>query len=120
MLVIYNLILNGKQSRDLTYVSDAVDAFIAISQSKKANQKVINFGTGKHQTVIFLARQIKKLSNSNSKIVYIPARKSEVQRLTCDPRLCKKLTGWKAKVDIISGLKENIIWAKKNKIWIAT
>ena len=111
---------DGLQSRDLTYVSDAVDALLKVGLSKKTKQKVINFGTGKHQTVIFLARQIKKLSNSNSKIVYIPARKSEVQRLTCDPRLCKKLTGWKAKVAIISGLKENIIWAKKNKIWIAT
>jgi nucleoside-diphosphate-sugar epimerase len=105
---------HGLQSRDLTYVSDAVDAFLKIGLSKKTNQKVLNFGTGKHHTIIFLAKQIKKLSNSKSKIVYIAKRKAEVQRLTCDPGLCKKLTGWTAKVDIITGLKKNIEWAKKN------
>jgi len=105
---------SGMQSRDLTYVSDAVDAFLKIGISKKTNQKVINFGTGKHQKIINLAKWIKKLSKSSSKIIHIPERKAEVQRLTCDANLCKKLTGWSAKVDIITGLKKNIEWAKKN------
>jgi nucleoside-diphosphate-sugar epimerase len=105
---------DGKQSRDLTYVSDAVDAFLKVGISKKTIQKVINFGTGKHQKIIFLAKQIKKLSNSRSKIIHIPERKAEVNRLTCNSNLCKRLTGWHPKIDIITGLKKNIEWAKKN------
>lgn len=105
---------SGNQSRDLTYVSDAVDAFLKVGASKKTNKIVVNFGTGKHHTVIFLAKSIKRLSKSNSKIIFIKERKAEVQRLTCDATLCKKLTGWKPKVDIIQGLKKNIEWAKKN------
>lgn len=105
---------SGNQSRDLTYVSDAVDAFLKVGASKKTNKIVVNFGTGKHHTVIFLAKTIKRLSKSNSKIIFIKERKAEVQRLTCDATLCKKLTGWKPKVDIIQGLKKNIEWAKKN------
>lgn len=104
----------GNQSRDLTYVSDAVDAFLKVGASKKTNKIVVNFGTGKHHTIIFLAKAIKRLSKSNSKIIFINERKAEVQRLTCDATLCKKLTGWKPKVDIIQGLKKNIEWAKKN------
>ena len=105
---------NGLQSRDLTYVSDAVEAFLKIGKSKKTSQKILNFGTGKHQTIIFLANQIKKLAKSKSKIIHIPVRKAEVQRLTCDFTLCKKLTGWTPKVNIIEGLKKNIEWEKKN------
>ncbi len=105
---------NGLQSRDLTYVSDAVEAFLKIGKSKKTTQKILNFGTGKHQTIIFLAKQIKKLAKSKSKIIHIPVRKAEVQRLTCDFTLCKKLTGWTPKVNIIEGLKKNIEWEKKN------
>lgn len=105
---------SGNQSRDLTYVSDAVDAFLKVGASKKTNKIVVNFGTGKHHTIIFLAKAIKRLSKSNSKIIFINERKAEVQRLTCDATLCKKLTGWKPKVDIIQGLKKNIEWAKKN------
>ena len=103
----------GKQSRDLTYVSDAVNAFIIVSQSKKSLQKVINFGTGKDYSINFLAKEIKKISKSNSKIIHVPERKAEVQRLTCDATLCKKL-GWKNKIDIYTGLKLNIEWAKQN------
>ena len=104
---------DGNQSRDLTYVSDAVDAFLKVGMSKKTLKKVVNFGTGKHQKIIFLAKKIKQLSKSKSKIIFIPARKAEVERLTCDASLCKKLTGWTPKVDIITGLKKNIEWEQK-------
>ena len=82
-------------------------------QIKKLIKKVINFGTGKHHNIIFLAKTIKELSKSKSKIVFIDQRKAEVQRLTCDSSLCKKLTGWKPKVNIIEGLRRNIEWQKK-------
>ena len=55
------------------------------------------------------------LKIEKSKIVHITERKAEVQRLTCDAKLCKRL-GWRHKVDIKTGLKLNIEWAKKN--WI--
>ena len=66
-------------------------------------------------TINFLAKEIKRISGSNSRIIHIPERKAEVQRLTCDASLCKKL-GWKHKIDIYKGLKLNIDWARKN--WI--
>ena len=105
---------DGKQSRDLTYVSDAVSAYLQIGANKRTNQKVINFGTGKHHSVIYLAKKIKELTKSKSKIKFIKARKAEVQRLTCNADLCKRLTSWKPKINIVNGLIENIEWAKKN------
>ena len=105
---------DGQQSRDLTYVSDAVDAFLKVGSSSKTNKIVVNFVTGKHHSIIFLAKKIKQLSKSKSKIIFIKKREAEVERLTCDASLCKKLTGWKPKVDIIEGLKKNIDWARKN------
>lgn len=105
---------DGKQSRDLTFVSDAVRAFLMISSSKKTDHKVINFGTGKDYNINFLANNIKSLCNSSSKIVHIKRRLAEVNRLTCDFSLCRKLIKWKPQVKIIDGLKLNIDWAKKN------
>ena len=104
---------DGKQSRDLTYISDAVTAFLLVAEKKQCLKKVINFGTGKDYTINFLAKEIKKISQSKSKIVYISKRKSEVQRLTCDARFCMSL-GWKHKIDINNGLKLNIEWALRN------
>ena len=104
---------DGKQSRDLTYVSDAVEAFLLVAEKKQCLQKIINFGTWKDYTINFLANEIKRLANSKSKIVYISKRKAEVQRLTCDAKLCMSL-GWRSKIDIIKGLKLNIDWAFEN------
>ena len=106
---------SGKQSRDLTYVSDAVNAFLLVAKNKKCLKQVINFGTGKDYNINFLANKIKMISKSSSKIIHIPERKAEVQRLTCDAKFCKSL-GWKHEIDIIKGLELNIKWAKKN--WI--
>ena len=106
---------DGKQSRDLTYVSDAVEAFLLVSKNKNCKQKVINFGTGQDYSINFLAKEIKKISKSKSKIVKIEKRKAEVQRLTCNANKCKRL-GRKHKISIREGLKLNIEWAKKN--WI--
>ena len=108
---------DGNQSRDLTYVSDAVSAFLIIAKNKKSFQKVINFGTGKDYKIKFLANAIKKIAESKSKIIYIPEKKKyiEVQRLTCDSKFCRSL-GWKHSIDIVKGLELNIQWAKKN--WI--
>lgn len=105
---------DGKQSRDLTYISDAVDAFMKVGSSKNTNQLVINFGTGKHYSIIYLAKKIKELTKSKSKIIYTKERKAEVKRLTCNANLCKKLTGWKPKISIVEGLIKNIHWEKKN------
>ena len=74
---------------------------------------MINFGTGKDYSINYLAKEIKRISKSSSKIIFIEKRKAEVQRLTCDAKLCKKL-GWQHKVDIKTGLKLNIDWARKN------
>lgn len=104
---------DGRQSRDLTYVSDAVEAFLLVAEKKKCLKKIINFGTGKDYTINFLAKQIKKISKSKSSITYIPKRKAEVQRLTCDAKLCMSL-GWRHKINILEGLKLNIEWAQKN------
>ena len=104
---------DGKQSRDLTYVSDAVQAFLIVAKKKQCLKKVINFGTGKDYSINFLAKEIKKISKSKSKIINISKRKAEVQRLTCDAKLCISL-GWKHKIDIKKGLKLNIEWALEN------
>jgi len=45
---------SGKQSRDLTYVSDAVNAFLLLAKNKKCLKQVINFGTGKDYNINFL------------------------------------------------------------------
>jgi len=104
----------GKQSRDFTYVDDMVDAFMIMGQHKNAIGKSVNFGTGKAITINYIAKKIKELAGSSSKIVHIKKRTAEVPKLLCNYSLAKKLFGWKPKVFIDEGLRRNIEWSKEN------
>jgi len=105
---------DGKQSRDFSYVDDMIDAFLVMGSHPDAAGKTVNFGTGKDITINYIAKAIKEISCSGSKIVHTGDRTSQVRKLKCDYTLATKLFGWKPKVDIDEGLRRNIEWAKEN------
>jgi len=106
----------GNQSRDFTYVDDMIDAFMIMGSHKNAIGKAVNFGTGKAITVNYIAKKIKEISGSNSKITHTEDRTAQVPKLLCNYSLAKKLFGWKPKVFIDEGLRRNIEWVKKESI----
>ena len=105
---------DGEQSRDLMYVDDTVDGFLTMGMNEKAIGESVNFGTGKDTKIIDLAKKVIQISNSNSKIIHLPPRLSEVKRLCCDNSKAKQLFYWEAKVSIDEGLRKNIEWVKQN------
>ncbi|MFH0832252.1 MAG: GDP-mannose 4,6-dehydratase [Candidatus Aenigmatarchaeota archaeon] len=104
---------NGEQTRDFTYVSDMVNAFITMGTNKKAIGEAVNFGTGKETSINELAQKVVEMTGSSSKIIHIPDRTAEVQRLCCDYSKANKLFGWEPKVMLSEGIKLNIEWVKK-------
>ena len=106
---------DGQQTRDLLYVDDTVEAFLIMASNKKAVGQAINFGTGKDIKIIDLAEKIIKLSNSNSKIVHLEKRLSEVKRLCCDYSKAEKMFDWEPKVPLVEGLKRNIQWELEHR-----
>ncbi len=105
---------NGRQSRDFTYIDDMIKAFLLMGRHKDAIGRAVNYGTGKAISINYVAKKIKELSGSNSKIVHTEDRTSQVKKLCCNYSLAKKLFGWRPQVDIDEGLRRNIQWAKEN------
>lgn len=105
---------DGNQTRDFTYVDDMINAFLIMGFHPDAIGKAVNFGTGKDVTINYIAKKIKQISGSDSKIVHAKDRTSQVRRLCCDYSRAKKLFGWKPKIGIDEGLRRNIEWAKEN------
>lgn len=66
---------NGKQSRTFTYVQDVVTSLIKISPSKKTYGEIINVGGANKISILSLAKKIKKITKSKSKINFVPLRK---------------------------------------------
>ncbi len=105
-------------TRDLTYVKDTVEGFLAVAQSGKSIGEVINIGMNSEISIKNLAKLIAELMNVEIEIAIEKERlrpeKSEVERLRSDTKKAKELLGWSPKYTLESGLKETIAWFKRN------
>src|SRR4029077_18291537 len=62
----------GKQSRCFAYVGDIVEALRTLVCCEKAVGQIFNLGSNELITIEELARLVRRVSGSNSEIVYIP------------------------------------------------
>ncbi|MCS4538600.1 MAG: GDP-mannose 4,6-dehydratase [Thaumarchaeota archaeon] len=110
-IVVHN---DGKQTRDLTYVKDAVRAYAeAIHRKNSVNGMTLNIGTGIDTSIKELAEKIKKLTNSKSKIIFEKGRPADLPRLVADIKLTTEVLGWAPKFTLEQGLETAIAWYRK-------
>lgn len=105
---------DGKQTRSFAYVSDAVEAVIALSEHPKAVGRIFNIGNHKPISILELAGKVKSMAKSSSKIVHIPYEKAyekgfeDMRHRQPDISRIRKLIGFKPRVNIDEILK-NVI-----------
>ncbi|MFH0930690.1 MAG: GDP-mannose 4,6-dehydratase [Candidatus Zixiibacteriota bacterium] len=105
---------DGKQSRSFTHVTDVVSALIGLSEHPKAVGEVFNVGNGREITIERLALLIKKMTNSKSKIVYIPYDKAfekgfeDMIRRVPDITKINHLIGYKPRMNLEESLEKII------------
>jgi len=101
-------------TRDLVYVKDTVEGFIEIFNSAKTIGEEINIATQSEISIGDLANLLLKLMNKECIIETdkrrIRPEKSEVKRLFGSNEKLLKLTNWKQKFDIETGLRNTIEW----------
>jgi NAD dependent epimerase/dehydratase len=105
-------------TRDFTFVSDTVEAFIRIAESDETCGKTFNIGSGFEISIGELSKSIARLISMDHDIVLDEKRmrpeKSEVERLWADSTLAQKTFGWRPKVSIEEGLQRTIEWISSN------
>jgi len=110
-----------KPTRDFSYISDTVAAFVAALKSTKSTGETINIGSGNEISIKKLVELILKVANKEIIISTEEKRKrpskSEVNRLCCSNKKALKLLNWKpqyvGKKGIELGIKETIKWFSK-------
>lgn len=106
-------------TRDLVYVKDTVEGFIAIAKSEKTVGEELNLATQHEISIGDLAQKLIGLINPEAKIVTDVKRlrpeKSEVERLCGSQKKIKKLTNWTPQYTLDEGLKETIAWFKDRR-----
>lgn len=101
-------------TRDLCFVKDTVQGFIAVAACDDAIGQEINIATQREISIGDLANKIIGHMQSNAVVVTDEQRlrpeKSEVERLLGSNERIRSMTGWSPKYSIDEGLKETIAW----------
>lgn len=101
-------------TRDLNYVSNTVEGFIAAASEPAAVGEVINLGSGREISIGDLARLICSMTGNKASIEEDPQRLrpagSEVERLLADNSRATQVLGWKPLVTLEDGLHKTIEW----------
>ena len=105
-------------TRDMNYVDNTVDGFLAVGTHPAAVGQVINVGSGREISIRDLALVIVGLMGSSSDVVEDDQRirpaNSEVERLLCGNAKAKDLLGWTPTVDLEEGLRRSIDWFRQH------
>lgn len=114
---------DGSQSRSFMYIDDLLPALAKImSLSPEAmGQQPVNLGNPDERSIKDLAQDIKKLTQSPSKIIYIdyhqiPERLGDPQRRCPDISRAQKLLDWKPTTNFDQGLIQTIEDFKKRLV----
>jgi UDP-glucuronate decarboxylase len=99
---------DGSQTRSFCYVSDLVDGLIRMMNSGDDVTGPINLGNPEERTILQLAEQIKRMTGSDSQIVFRELPQDDPIRRRPEIGLAKSQLGWTPKVDLDEGLSSTI------------
>lgn len=105
---------SGEQTMDLIYVEDAVRATVLIGEAKDLEGSTVEVGVGKETTVNELAGLIKKITDSNSRVLHLPMRAGETlnTKLVANTEALRSLN-FRPKYTLKKGLEQTCGWYRK-------
>jgi len=103
---------DGLQTRDYTYIDDAVRAYDLVLNYDKPITEPINFGSGREVSIVDLANMLIEFCGKKGslKTTHVESRIGEVSRLIADATKARKLLGWESKYNFEEGLKDFVQW----------
>lgn len=109
---------NVLPTRDFNYVKDTAAGFLDIAQSEETIGEEINIATGREISVKDIFDEISRQICPDARIVTDDFRqrplRSEVERLLGSNEKIGRLTGWRPKYSLETGLEETIAWLRSN------
>lgn len=104
---------DGKQSRDFTYVENAVRATILAARAPQAVGRVINVACGERRSLLDVIEMLEDLLADRIEPRFEPPRPGDVVHSQADIKLARLLLGYEPEVGFKEGLKETVEWFRK-------
>jgi UDP-glucuronate decarboxylase len=102
---------DGTQTRSFQYIDDLIEGMTRMMNSRDGFIGPVNIGNPHEFTMLELANLVLELTNSKSKIVYLPLPQDDPLQRQPDISLAQKeLKGWSPEVHLETGLKHTIAY----------
>ena len=94
---------DGTQTRSFCYVSDEIDGILRLAKADTPGP--VNIGNPVEFTILECARQVLRVTGSQSEIIFQPLPQDDPKQRRPDISKAHKLLGWEPKIDPERGLK---------------
>jgi nucleoside-diphosphate-sugar epimerase len=107
---------DGEQTRDFTYVDNAVQANILACEAPSASGRTFNVGTGHAVSLNQVLQMLQKASGKKLETKYEPAREGDIRDSLADIRLAKEFLGYEPAVLFEEGLERTFAWYQAHHV----
>jgi nucleoside-diphosphate-sugar epimerase len=101
---------DGAQTRDFTYVDNAVAANILASEAPTASGRTFNIGTGHSVSLNQVLEMLQKISGKTLEAKYEAARDGDIRDSLADIRLAQESLGYEPSIHFEEGLQRTFAW----------
>ena len=109
---------NLAPTRDFTFVTDTVDAFVRVAERPEAIGRVLNVGSGREISIGDLVDRAARVLERDARVgddrQRIRPPGSEVERLCADASEARRVLGWEPRVPLDEGLERTGAWLAEN------
>ena len=99
---------DGSQTRSFCYVDDLIEGFVRLMASPEEVTGPVNLGNPVEFTMLELAEQVLKLTNSKSKLKHMPLPADDPKQRRPDITKARTTLGWEPKVPLAEGLRQTV------------
>ncbi|HEV7811093.1 MAG TPA: NAD-dependent epimerase/dehydratase family protein, partial [Candidatus Limnocylindrales bacterium] len=104
---------DGEQTRDYTYIDDAVDATLLAAIRPRAEGEIFNVGTGIETSVNELALKIGRAIGVDVELIHIDRRDIDnIRRRVVNIEKARRMLRWAPQVTLQSGLEQTAAWMR--------
>ena len=104
---------DGEQSRDFTFVENAVAANLLACEAPNASGKVFNVGTGARVTLNQTLALLANLTGNQLEIKYEPPRDGDIRDSQADITQARAIVNYEPLVNFEEGLRRTIEWYRE-------
>jgi nucleoside-diphosphate-sugar epimerase len=101
---------DGEQTRDFTFVDNAVQANLLACEAPAASGHTVNIGTGASVSLNQTLQLLRNLTGKNLQAKYDPAREGDIRDSLADIQKARQMLGYEPTVMFEEGLQRTFEW----------